>query len=301
MQTAKTNGNPPNWTTDSGLATEPFEFGGATPETERTPEMAAGIASIIRLGPGLYVLEIGRAAALSSRISGLLLPAIQVSAPPNGGDAPVEIIGMSDYGEAWLSREGGTIVVKSPPGGGHVLVTTYGLPEQAAAPPYVEVHRLDRRRPVDKGAEGITADDEPDEVRTEFVLHVERLGDRRFPGQGWVGNRDKKLRIEAFSIRPIDTLTARDIEFKALGPNGRHTPWVTDAKLCGTRGRGLPLTGFAIRLAPRIGDRFDVVYHGAFFESGVVGPSCNGELCIPRIADDPLEAMNVRVIRRVAE
>jgi hypothetical protein len=106
------------------------------------------------------------------------------------------------------------------------------------------------------------------------------------------------LRIEAFSIRPVDTLLARDIEFKALGPKGRQTPWVTDAKLCGTRGQGLPLTGFAIRLAPHVAERFDVVYQGAFFESGVAGPHRNGELCIPPITDDPLEAINVRLIRR---
>src|SRR6266404_395265 len=100
----------------------------------------------------------------------------------------------------------------------------------------------------------------PEEILTEVVLHIERLGDRRFPSEGWIGNRGKKLRIEAFSIRPIDTLVARDIEFKALGPDRRQTPWVTDAKLCGTRGQGLALTGFAVRLVPHVGERFDVVY-----------------------------------------
>ena len=142
------------------------------------------------------------------------------------------------------------------------------------------------------------AAEELEEIRSEIVLHMERLGDRRFPGEGWVGNRGKKLRIEAFSIRPVDTLLARDIEFKALGPKGRQTPWVTDAKLCGTRGQGLALTGFAIRLAPHVAERFDVVYQGAFFESGIAGPHGNGELCIPPITDDPLEAINVRLIRR---
>jgi hypothetical protein len=90
---------------------------------------------------------------------------------------------------------------------------------------------------------------------------------------------------------------ARDIEFKALGPNRRQTPWVTDAKLCGTRGQGMPLIGFAIRMAPHLADRFDVVYQGAFFESGVVGPNRNGELCVAPLADDPLEAISVRVVR----
>jgi hypothetical protein len=227
---------------------------------------------------------------------------VQVCTLRNERERIAEIIGTSGRGDSWLDREGGTVIVNSPTGGAHVLVTAYGLPAQAISVPDIHVRRLDRPRlngamprsldPADYLAE------EPQEIRSEIVLHVERLGDRRFPGEGWVGNRGKKLRIEAFSIRPVDTLLARDIEFKALGPKRRQTPWVTDAKLCGTRGQGLPLTGFAIRLAPHAAERFDVVYQGAFFEGGVVGPHRNGELCIPAIADDPLEALNVRLIRR---
>ncbi len=195
---------------------------------------------------------------------------------------------------------GGTVVVRSPPGGGRVLVTAYGLPAQVVTLPEIEIRRLDRSRPNDAAPPPADETGEPEEVGTEIVLHIERAGDRRYPGQGWVGNRGKKLRIEAFSIRPVNALLARDIEFKALGPKGRETPWVTDAKLCGTRGQGLPLTGFAVRLTPPVAERFDVVYEGAFFEGGVVGPRRNGELCIPPIADDPLEAINVRLVPRAA-
>jgi hypothetical protein len=62
----------------------------------------------------------------------------------------------------------------------------------------------------------------------------------------------------------------------------------------------MPLTGFAIRLAPHARERFDIVYQGAFFDSGIVGPYRNGELCIPPVGDDPLEAINVRLTRRLA-
>jgi hypothetical protein len=70
----------------------------------------------------------------------------------------------------------------------------------------------------------------------------------------------------------LEALAAEDIEYKALGPNGRETPWVSNAKLCGTRGTGQPLTGFAIRLALHLRDRFDVAHEGAFIEQGVVVP-----------------------------
>ena len=263
------------------------------------PHLAAVVS--VRLDQGLYALEIGGTPALPGQISGLALPAIQVSAPPSGQNPCVEIIGTSGDVASWIGHDGGTVVVKSPAGGGEVWVTAYGLAEHAVVPPHVEVRRLDHPRSNGAAPGSLSIVTEPDEIGTEIVLHVERLGDRSFPGRGWVGNRGRKLRIEAFSIRPADTLAARDIEFKALGPNGRQTPWVTDAKLCGTRGQGVPLTGFAIRLAPHVGDRFDVIYEGAFFESGVVGPNRNGALCIPAIADDPLEAINVRVIRRAAQ
>ena len=284
--------------------------------TEETPEITcasldqpSAIAHLVALEQGLYALEVGESSCMRGLVSQLRVPVVQVSAPRDERDRTAEIIGTSGRGDTWLGQEGGTAIVKSPPGGAYVLVTAYGLPAQVVCVPDIQVRRLDRPpssdrppsldRPTNGAAlRSIDPADEPEEICSEIVLHVERLGDRRFPGEGWVGNRGKKLRIEAFSIRPVDTLLARDIEFKALGPKGRQTPWVTDAKLCGTRGQGLPLTGFAIRLAPHVAERLDVVYQGSFFESGVVGPHRNGELCIPPITDDPLEAINVRLIRR---
>jgi hypothetical protein len=266
-------------------------------------EIAAGLdrpvatAGLVPLDPGLYALDIGAIDCAAARLSGLQLPMTQVAAAPLGQGHCVEIIG-SGGAAAWFGRDGGTAIVKSPSGGGHVLVTAYSPPAQPAALPQVEIRRLDRSRPAGAVLREVEAADEPQEIETEIVLHIERLGDRRFPGRGWVGNRGKRLRVEAFSIHPLGTLHTHDIEYKALGPKRRQTPWVTDAKLCGTRGQGLPLTGFAIRLAGDAGERFDVVYQGAFFESGTVGPNRNGELCIPPIADDPLEAINLRVIRR---
>ena len=281
-----------------------FEPTDAMPE-ERTlgrSDQPSTMANIVALEQGLYALEIGESLGMLGQVSCLQVPAVHVSALWSERERSAEIIDSSGRGDSWLDREGGAVIVKSPAGGAHVLVTAYGLPAQTVTVPEIQVRRLDRPRsnraaPRSPDPAGYPAD-EPEEIRTEIVLHVERLGDRRFSGEGWAGNRGKKLRIEAFSIRPVDTLLARDIEFKALGPKGRQTPWVTDAKLCGTRGQGLPLTGFGIRLTPHVAERLDVVYQGAFFESGVVGPHRNGELCIPPIADDPLEAINVRLIRR---
>jgi hypothetical protein len=295
--------NTSNGKADTGNA-EPdaqrLEFAGPIPSaTAPSLDNPVADATLLRLEQGLYALEVGETTCLTEGFSGLRLPLIHLAVPPGGREQQVKMLGSSRDDEAWFGREGGTVIVKAPSEGGHVFVTAYSLPGQAVRIPNVEARRIDGRRSNGTGSKCLL--DEPEEVRTELVLHVERLGDKRLPGQGWVGNRGKRLRIEAFSIRPSEVLAARDIEFKALGPKGRQTPWVTDAKLCGTRGQGLPLTGFAVRLAPRIADRFDAVYQGAFFESGVVGPFRNGELCVAPIADDPLEAINLQLTRRVSQ
>jgi hypothetical protein len=295
--------NTPNGKADTSNA-EPdaqhLEVAGPIPSaTEPNLDTPVAYATLLWLEQGLYALEVGETSCPTEEFSGLRLPLIQLAVPPGGREQQVKMLGSSRDDEAWFGREGGTVIVKAPSDGGHVFVTAYSLPGQAVRVPRLQARRIDGRRSNGTGSSGLL--DEIEEVRTELVLHVERLGDKRFPGQGWVGNRGKRLRIEAFSIHPTEVLAARDIEFKALGPKGRQTPWVTDAKLCGTRGQGLPLTGFAVRLAPRIADRFDAVYQGAFFESGVVGPFRNGELCIAPIADDPLEAINLQLTRRVSQ
>ena len=108
------------------------------------------------------------------------------------------------------------------------------------------------------------------------------------------------MRIEAFSIRPLEGLLPADIEMKAFLPNGGETPWIPGGVLCGTRGRGLPLTGFAVRVVPQRADRFEVVYQGSFFASGISDTQQNGDACRAAVADDPLEAINVRLIEHLA-
>jgi hypothetical protein len=282
-------------TSNPELPTQRSGFGVTTASS--LVDLAAN-AALLWLDQGLYALEIDKIPCRAGEVSGLPVPLVQITVPPSGGRPHVEILDSS-RGVAWFGQDGGTLILKAPPKGGQVCVTAYGLPGQAVRAPHLEVHRIDGRRSNGTGSSGLI--DGPEEVRTEVLLHIERMGDRQFPGKGWVGNCVKKLRIEAFSIRPTEVLAARDVEFKALGPKGRQTPWVTDAKLCGTRGQGLPLIGFAVRLAPHVADQFDVVYQGAFFESGVVGPFRNGELCVSPIGDDPLKAINLQLTRRISQ
>jgi hypothetical protein len=143
--------------------------------------------------------------------------------------------------------------------------------------------------------------DQTQDIPTEILLHIERAGDRLFPGRGWVGALGRKLRIEAFSIRPLERIAPTDIEFKGFLPRGGETQWVQGGVMCGTRGRRLPLIGFAVRMAPQFAGRFDVIYQGSFFGGGISTAYRNGQPCRAAAADDPLEAINVRIVGRTTD
>jgi hypothetical protein len=260
---------------------------------------------MLRADAGIYVLQIGKLDRSPREISGMTVPLTHIGAPPRNG-AGIEIVACYPEPGPWFGPEGGTAVINVPPGGGQIVVTSYGKPGQPVSAPAVELRRLDRLDLLTPGAtagapsNSAAAGNAIREVPTEILLHIERAGDRVFPGRGWVGALGRKLRIEGFSIRPLEGILPGDIEFKGFEPNGQETPWVSAGTLCGTRGRGLPLTGFAVRLAAHLRERFDAVYEGSFFNAGIVGPHSNGEACRSAVGDDPLEAINVRLIEKAS-
>jgi hypothetical protein len=271
------------------------------------PGVTASV-KLVELAQGLYGLSIGEVGGTWRELAGTTVPATHITRLPDDGDAGVEVLGAP---AGWLGPEGGAVAIRIPSDRGHVLITTYRLDDQAPVPLEIRIARIDQpaqklaQSPsvwqatpasVERWGSHMPPAAAAAEIGLEIVLHIERIGDRRFTGGDWIGSLGQRRRIEAFGIRALEGLAPRDVEYKAYGPNGRETPWVTDAKLCGTRGRGMPLTGFAVRLAPHLSEQYDVIYEGAFFDSGVAGPKRNGEPCIPSRVDDPLEAVRIRLI-----
>jgi hypothetical protein len=255
---------------------------------------------VLNLDNGIYTLSVAKLGKAAGEHCGIMLPAVHVSQPPANYPRGADIIAGNGGPNCWLGCEGGTVVVTAPIAGGAVLITSYALAGQASGPCEIAIHRIDGPAPVSATAGEAAPTPATRNIPIEILLHLEGVGDRRMSAEGWIGNLGKKLRVEAFSIRPLETLAPWDIEYKAYGPSGRETPWISNSKLCGTRGLGLPLTGFAVRLAPHLRDHFGTEYYGAFFESGICGPIRDGEPCVARIADDPLEAVNLRLFEHVA-
>jgi hypothetical protein len=118
------------------------------------------------------------------------------------------------------------------------------------------------------------------------------------PGPGRVA---PGLWIESFSVRPLERFGAQDIEYKGLTGSGFETPWLSDDKMCGTK--AWP----CLWLVSRCGSNqspataaYDCEYSG-YFQSGVtVGPLRNGAPCRSTVANDPLEGIQVRIIKRTS-
>lgn len=275
----------------------------AAPET---PALAVSEVRLLQIDEGLYALRIGEIPGAAGNVAGLSLPAVQIAAPFAENGHGVEIVASFPRRGNWVGREGGTLILRSAAPGGQLIVTAYGAPAQtAAAALTLNLNRLDG--PDGIGAEpagiagpraaGLTG---TRDVATEILLHIERAGDRLFPGRGWVGALGRRMRIEAFSIRPIEQLAPNELEMKGFLPNGGETPWVPGGTLCGTRGRGLPLIGFAVRVVPQRADRFEVLYQGSFFKGGISEQHRGGSPC-RSAPDDPLEAISVRLIERLPD
>ncbi len=279
------------------------------PSVPEPPSVAVTTVRMLRVDEGLYALRIGAIAGNPTEIAGMVLPVAQVSAPFSEDGNGVEIIASFPRKGPWLDKAGGTVILRSPTGGGLVIVTVYGGSEQTSELS-LDLQRLDGQRDgvaeagqtvAQPTAGSAPAAAEARDVPTEILLHIERAGDRLFPGRGWVGALGRRMRIEAFSIRPLERLVPADIEMKGFLPNGGETPWIPGGVLCGTRGRGLPLIGFAVRVAPQRAERFEVTYQGSFFAGGISQVHQNGAPCRAATADDPLEAINVRLIERIVE
>jgi len=131
--------------------------------------------------------------------------------------------------------------------------------------------------------------------------HIRSRGDMQFADVPWAGRVAPGLWIESFAVRPLQRFGAQDIEYKGLTGSGFETPWLSDDRMCGTRGMAVPLVGFAVRLKPSDATAaYDCEYSG-FFHSGVtIGPLRNGAPCRSTVANDPLEGVQIRLVPRAA-
>jgi GT2 family glycosyltransferase len=275
-------------------------------------------------------------APLAAKAPGQLsLPAVHVGLGPGVRAEQVEFIaGPSTHG-AWLFAQGDLLVTRINGSGATLIMTSVrapggevlaikverlesradaaassaaALPARSAEPPPAvsppTLHPPTKKHPVKSPAAASTqtqarvpAPDLP--LPLQIQAHIRSRGDMSFADVPWAGRVAPGLWIESFAVRPLQRFGAQDIEYKGLTGSGFETPWLSDDRMCGTRGMAVPLVGFAVRLKPSSATAaYDCEYSG-YFQSGVtIGPLRNGAPCRSTVANDPLEAVQIRLVPR---
>jgi hypothetical protein len=268
----------------------------------RPDEIVPVIARVVRLQAGLGIAEINAAPSSDGHDSA----PVWVGQLPSAADN-IDLLAAQGRGEQWLPGGDNLVVVRSSQPGALLLATAFGSPGQQPSAPKAAVCALEAPgmtayRPSDVVPAEPPLTERPlsrrqREIRAEVTVHLEGVGDRVFPGAAWAGKPGERKRIEGFAIRPLQELRPNEIEYKVLHPGGVETQWVSGPQFCGTRGRSLPIVGFAVRIAPHVQDQFSVVYQAAFFRGGITEPRSNGAPCMPAITGDALEGINIRVLQ----
>ena len=264
-------------------------------------ELTASVQALV-LPKGLYVFSVKSAdPERVAELGGLMLPAMHVGLGPNVPGRTIEFLSGRDKGSPWLYAPGDTLVAKIVDAQVTLFLTS--VRRAGAEPLDVEIERLDaRHEPRAEGAavppRAAPAARREQPVRVQISGHISNRGDVVFIDTEWVGRLGHGMSIEAFSVTPLEQLAATDLEYKGLTGAGFESPWISNGELCGTRGMGIPLVGFAVRLRREAAvSGYECVYRG-YFRSGAIGELAkNGELCRSPTPGDPLEGIELRIAR----
>ena len=297
--------------------------------TADEPKQEEGLSASVQVlpfPPGLYLFSVTSAMPTAEGGNGALrLPAIHVGLGPGVRAEHVDFVAGPSTEGAWLFARGDVLVAKVNSAGATLILTSVraangdvlsieverlesrslmeripaandarraaNAPPAAAGEPEPRAPATPVSRPAANGRDDIG-------VPLQIRAHIRSRGDMSFTDTSWAGRVAPGLWIESFGVRPLELLAAQDIEYKALTGSGFETPWLSDDKMCGTKGMAVPLVGFAVRLKGPAGAEYDCEYSGYFQSGAMVGPLRNGAPCRSTVANDPLEGIQVRLVRR---
>jgi len=287
----------------------------AHPAALAQQQLTASVQVIV-LPKGLYVFSVKSAdPERVAELSDVMLPAMHVGVGPNVPTHGIEFLSGRDDGATWLFAPGDMLIAKIVDAPVTLFLTS--VRSAGAEPLDVEIERLDGRaepRAAETRAEAVAPVSRPPEpaaavpreaaahtgqpVRLQISAHISNRGDVVFIDTDWVGRLGHGMSIEAFSVTPLDQLAIADIEYKGLTGAGFESPWISNGEPCGTRGMGIPLVGFAVRLkGEAAASGYSCAYRGYFRSGAISGSTRNGELCRSQVNGDPLEGIELRIAR----
>jgi hypothetical protein len=265
-------------------------------------EMAESVASIktVELPAGAYQITVVDGLADRPRPDEWSPAAVMVSPAPVGSSKGfMEFHPGPGTHDRWLRCRDDSVIVKVH-GGATLLLTSVRAPD---APPmsidvrYIAPEQLPDHLP---NSNWIGEEQGAPLVPLDLIAHIQRVGDVQFL-QGTAAGPDGGQWIEGFSIALQSDTAAQIIEYSAVDVSGTVTPWLECGAFCGSRGRGLALTGFALRIKPHYVHAYECSY-GARFSSGRSSSSLHdGTMCQSDLARDPIMAMEVRLFATRAD
>jgi hypothetical protein len=262
---------------------------------------------VLTFPEGIYAFLVRSAPPAKVAVdNNLLLPAVQVARGPDADGGNIEFMSGVRGGAAWLSDSGDVVMARVT--GGQVSVVLTSLRTSGAPALSLEVQRIDARSvlgpaiPLQGGATAPDAAPARPGIAPKITAHVQNRGDLPFVEEAWAGLPGQRLWIESFVIEAVPPLVKGDIEYKGLTATGFETAWLGGGSSCGTRGMGIPLVAFSVRMKPsaRNAAQYDCEYSGRFLSGATIGPLRNGAPCRSASPDDPLEAIQLRIIERPA-
>jgi len=296
------------------------------------PNGLSATVEILPLVKGLYLFSVQ--ATMPQRIGDdheLTLPALQVGLGPGTPAHHVDFMYGPRTEGAWLCERRDTIVVKVKEPSTILMLTSVQLP--GMTPLEVEIKRLDNtgasvsragraqpqpapepprpaiaqqqipaQPPVGAPPASVAPVVVPPpnwhsqrSIKLNIVAHVQNRGDMSFGEAQWAGAIRQRLAIESFIITPQEALPPEMIEYKAVTATGMETPWVAGGAPCGTKGMGLPLVGFALRIKPPASASYTCEYGATLVSGKSIGPARDGTPCRSADPADPLEALWVTI------
>lgn len=292
-----------------------------TPSAQLKDEGLSASVQVLSLPGGLYIFSVKAGSAPPvSNLGQLALPAMHIGLGPGASPDQVEFLAGPTTHGAWLFKPGDLLVTRVTGTAVTLVLTSVRAP--AGEVLSIKVERLEDRvddpivplqapaaavpangasKSPPKPAAPLFASTSDLPLPVQIGAHIRTRGDMSFSNVPWAGRIAPGLWIESFAVLPTAHFAASDIEYKGLTGSGFETPWITDNGMCGTKGMATPLVGFAIRLKPSPdAATYDCEYSGYFQSGTTVGPLRNGAPCRSSVANDSLEGIQVRIVKRAA-
>jgi hypothetical protein len=238
---------------------------------------------VFALSAGLYVIRHMGLRSGAAPAGGVASFAIAFCPTPGA----VTFLGENAGEMAYLRRAGEAIALRVGARGANIHVAEIAPGGAAGATIIVTVGRLDPplQAPPPRGPLAILA-------------HVQNQGDRMFAADDWAGGRDAQNAVEGFAVNWTQRAQGVEIECATDAADGAPV-WRPAGAFMGTRGHGVPLTGFALRLSGPNAGQYTLDYRGRFAD-GSEAAAQPGEFCHGPTGKEALVALRVTLKHHAA-